>query len=262
MEPNPQMTPEQYKALVDAINLGKVQWNGTTWEVPPAVVEVASTVAEVVPVPVAAPPMPVSAPPTVVYNPGPVTRQTDGIIPTSFILSFAETVVSAAMDTIAVDGVLPAPRAAGTVHPNFSPTAKRHNPDDLSEYVIDALMRVENALWADWDGDTNHPRYKIRWSVTATRYDASSTIGGWGESGIGPAGETVIRMTDQGYRYLRHWGTLSLDDALERCGYGNNFSSNQLRSAMKRAEERGWLTSGGKSGHSNTWVIAETTLSN
>lgn len=258
METNPQMTPEQYKAFVDAINDGKLRWNGTSWAVQTDVVEVASTVAEVVPVPVAAPPMPVSAPPTVVYNPGPVTRQTDGIIPTSFILSFAETVMSAGVDALTVDGVLPAPRNAGTVHPNFSPTAKRHSPDDLSEYVIDALMRVENALWTDWaEEDTNHPRYKIRWSVTATRYDSSSSVAGWNESVT--AGEMVIRMSDHGYRHLRHWGTLSVDDALERCGYGKNFSNNQLRSAMRRAEERGWLVSAGKAGHANVWIIAETT---
>lgn len=255
MEPNPQMTPEQYKALVDAINLGKVQWNGTSWEVPPAVVEVASTVAEVVPAPVVVAPPPVSTPPA--YAPPVVTRQTDGIIPTSFILSFAETVMSAGVDALTVDGVLPAPRNAGTVHPNFSPTAKRHSPDDLSEYVIDAIMRVENALWADWDGDTNHPRYKIRWAVTATRYDSSSSVAGWNESVT--HGETLIRMSDHGYRHLRHWGTLSVDDALERCGYGTSFSSNQLRSAMRRAEERGWLTNGGKAGHANTWVIADLT---
>lgn len=260
MEPNPQMTPEQYKALVDAINLGKVKWNGTSWEVPTAVVEVASTVAEVVPVPVAVAPPPVSMPPS--YAPAAVTKQTDGIIPTSFILSFAETVVSAAMDTIAVDGVLPTPRAAGTVHPNFSSAAKRHNPDDLSEYVVDAIMRVENALWSAWDEQADGTRYKIRWSVTATRYDSSSTISGWGDAAVGGPDETVIRMNDHGYRYLRHWGTLPLDEALERCGYGTNFSSNQLRSAMKRAEERGWLVSGGKSGHSHTWVLAETTTSN
>jgi len=233
------LTPEQLQALYEAAQSGRVRWVNGAWVVdaPAETVEPAPVVAPVITPAVTAAPS--------------VVKQSDGIIAASFDLSVPEFSGETAPTAITVDGVLPNPCAPGTVPNKFRPNAKRHNPDDLSEYVVDAIMRIESSLWDGWDTASN-PQYAIRWTVTRTRYDSSSGIAGWSGKQ-----ELNISLDHSSYRHLRYWGTLAVDQALEICGYGSSFSSNQLRGAMKRAEERGWLEARHKAGHSNTWSIKQ-----